>query len=77
LQGFITCLQFDDHKLVSGSDDGKVKLWDIKTGKFVRNILEGMDIIWRLQFTDCKLVVAAQQKHQAQISVWDFDDNRF
>ena len=26
----ITCLQFNDHKIVSGSDDRTVKVWDLR-----------------------------------------------
>ncbi|KAJ8090270.1 hypothetical protein PM082_018866 [Marasmius tenuissimus] len=34
----VTALQFDDHWLVTGGNDGRVKLWDVKTGRFVREL---------------------------------------
>ena len=36
----VTSLQFTDNFVVTSSDDGTVKLWDLKTGDFVRNLVE-------------------------------------
>jgi len=35
----VTSLQFTDNFIVTSSDDGTVKLWDIKTGEFIRNLV--------------------------------------
>ena len=32
-QSAVTCLQFNSKFVVTSSDDGTVKLWDVKTGK--------------------------------------------
>ena len=31
-QSAVTCLQFNSKFVVTSSDDGTVKLWDVKTG---------------------------------------------
>ena len=36
----VTSLQFTDNFVVTSSDDGTVKLWDLKTGEFVRNLVK-------------------------------------
>ena len=36
----VTSLQFTDNFVVTSSDDGSVKLWDIKTGLFVRDLVK-------------------------------------
>ena len=36
----VTSLQFTDRFIVTSSDDGTVKLWDLQTGKFLRNLVE-------------------------------------
>ncbi len=36
----VTSLQFTDDFVVTSSDDGTVKLWDIKTGDFIRNLVQ-------------------------------------
>ena len=33
-QSAVTCLQFDSKFVVTSSDDGTVKLWDVKTGNY-------------------------------------------
>ena len=35
----VTSLQFTDNFIVTSSDDGTVKLWDIKTGEFIRDLV--------------------------------------
>ena len=35
----MTSLQFTDNFVVTSSDDGSVKLWDLKTGEFVRDLV--------------------------------------
>ena len=37
-QSAVTCLQFNTKFVVTSSDDGTVKLWDVKTGQSVINI---------------------------------------
>ena len=36
----VTSLQFSENFVVTSSDDGTVKLWDIKTGEFIRNLVQ-------------------------------------
>ncbi|GME79830.1 unnamed protein product [[Candida] boidinii] len=40
--GAITCVQHDDNLVVSGSN-GMLKLWDTKTGKFIRDLVHDVD----------------------------------
>ena len=35
----VTSLQFTENFVVTSSDDGSVKLWDMKTGEFIRNLV--------------------------------------
>lgn len=56
----ITCFQHDDQKVISGSEGG-LKMWDIKTGKFMRDLITEVDCVWRVAF-DGRRCVAAVQK---------------
>ena len=38
-QSAVTSLQFTENFVVTSSDDGSVKLWDIKTGEFIRDLI--------------------------------------
>ena len=55
----MTCLQFTSKFVVTSSDDGTVKLWDLKTGEFVRNLVTlesggSGGVVWRVS-THCGL----------------------
>ena len=39
-QSAVTCLQFNSKFVVTSSDDGTVKLWDVKTGKKYHKIVK-------------------------------------
>lgn len=58
--GPITCFQHDEFKVVSGSE-GMLKLFDIKTGRFVRDLLTNVTGgIWQVKY-DWRRCVAAVQ----------------
>jgi len=56
----ITCFQHDGSKVISGSD-GNLKMWDFKTGKFVRNLLTGLGSVWQVKFDERRCVAAVQR----------------
>ncbi|KAI7859896.1 WD40-repeat-containing domain protein [Circinella umbellata] len=66
----VTCLQFDDDKIITGSDDYTVNIYDIKTGK-LRRVLCGHDGgVWALQYIGNTLVTGSTDR---TIKVWDID----
>ncbi|KAG0253126.1 SCF ubiquitin ligase complex subunit cdc4 [Mortierella polycephala] len=56
----ITCFQHDGNKVISGSD-GNLKMWDFKTGKFIRNLLSGLGSVWQVKFDERRCVAAVQR----------------
>lgn len=74
--GAITCFQHDSLRVVSGSER-MLKLWNIETGKFVRDLLADITGgIWQVRF-DCNRCVAAVQRTRDEseetfIEVLDF-----
>lgn len=50
----VTCLQFNNRFVITSSDDGTVKLWDVKTGEFIRNLVAlesggSGGVVWRIR----------------------------
>ncbi|KAK9440572.1 WD repeat containing protein pop1 [Metarhizium brunneum] len=66
----ITCLQFDDDKIITGSDDTLIHIYDTKTGK-LRKKLEGHEGgVWALQYEGNILVSGSTDR---SVRVWDIE----
>lgn len=69
--GAITSLFCNKWHVVTSSDDGTIKLWDIKTGEFIRNILvlstanQG-GVVWRIRGSYTKLICAIGSRTQVE-----------
>ena len=69
--GAITCFQHDEFKVLSGSD-GTLKMWDVRDGAVVRDLLTGITGVWQVVF-DGRWCVAASNRHDTTyLDVWDF-----
>lgn len=66
----ITCLQFDDDKIITGSDDTFIHVYDTKTGA-LRKRLEGHEGgVWALQYEGNVLVSGSTDR---SVRVWDIE----
>lgn len=66
----ITCLQFDDDKIITGSDDTLIHVYDTKTGE-LRKKLEGHEGgVWALQYEGNILVSGSTDR---SVRVWDIE----
>ncbi|KAG9290880.1 hypothetical protein G9A89_011030 [Geosiphon pyriformis] len=69
--GAITCFQHDDHKVISGSD-GVLKMWDVRTGRSIRDLLTGLSGVWQVRFDERRCVAAVQRNQVTWFEVLDF-----
>lgn len=67
--------------MITSSDDGTVKLWDVRTGAFIRDLV-ALDsggsggVVWRIRANDTKLVCAVGSRNgteETKLLVLDFD----
>ncbi|KAG0648729.1 Cell division control 4 [Hyphodiscus hymeniophilus] len=66
----ITCLQFDDDKILTGSDDTLIHVYDTQTG-MLRKKLEGHEGgVWALQYEGNVLVSGSTDR---SVRVWDIE----
>jgi F-box and WD-40 domain protein CDC4 len=66
----ITCLQFDDDKILTGSDDTLIHVYDTRTG-VLRKKLEGHEGgVWALQYEGNVLVSGSTDR---SVRVWDIE----
>ncbi|TDL24908.1 WD40 repeat-like protein [Rickenella mellea] len=69
--GAITCFQHDEFKVLSGSD-GTLKMWDIRDGSVVRDLLTGITGVWQVVFEGRWCVAASNRMDSTVLDVWDF-----
>ena len=69
----VTCLQFDSDKIVSGSDDHTIHIYETTTGR-LRRKLEGHEGgVWALQYWNDVLVSGSTDR---SVRVWDIETGR-
>ena len=69
----VTCLQFDSDKILTGSDDTKINVFDTKTGA-LRRTLDGHEGgVWALQYDGSLLVSGSTDR---SVRVWDIETGR-
>ncbi|KAF9032160.1 WD40 repeat-like protein [Hymenopellis radicata] len=69
--GAITCFQHDEFKVLSGSD-GTLKMWNIRDGTVVRDLLTGITGVWQVVFEGRWCVAASNRNDTTVLDVWDF-----
>ncbi|ORX41010.1 hypothetical protein BD324DRAFT_640711 [Kockovaella imperatae] len=69
--GAITCFQHDETKVISGSD-GALKLWDIRTGAYIRDLVVGITSVWQVSYHDNILVAASNRGGSTVFDIFDF-----
>ena len=80
-QSAVTCLQFNKKFVITSSDDGTVKVWDLRTGEFLRNLVAlnsggSGGVVWRIKCSNTKLVCAVGSRNgteETKLLVLDFD----
>lgn len=69
----VTCLQFDTDKILTGSDDTNINVYDTKTGA-LRSRLEGHEGgVWALQYEGNILVSGSTDR---SVRVWDIEKGK-
>jgi F-box and WD-40 domain protein CDC4 len=66
--GAITAFQHDSQKVISGSDR-TLKMWDIKTGECLRDLLSDLNGVWQVQYDEKRCVAAVQRDNLTYIEV--------
>ena len=69
--GAITCFQHDEFKVLSGSD-GTLKMWNVRDGTVVRDLLTGISGVWQVVFEGRWCVAASNRNDTTVLDVWDF-----
>ncbi|KAG0324432.1 hypothetical protein BGZ99_001814 [Dissophora globulifera] len=66
----IYCIQFDDQKIISGSRDNTIKIWDLASGQCLRTYLGHTASVLCLQYDEERIVSGSSD---TTIIVWDLE----
>ncbi|WAQ99695.1 FBXW7-like protein [Mya arenaria] len=74
-------VKFNKKFVITSSDDGTVKIWDLKSGDFLRNLVTldsggSGGVVWRVRCSNTKLVCAVGSRNgteETKLLVLDFD----
>lgn len=69
----VTCLGFDDDKIVTGSDDTNINVYDTKTGALRAKLRGHEGGVWALQYEGNVLVSGSTDR---SVRVWDIENGR-
>lgn len=48
----ITSLRFDHRRILTGASDGRVKVWDLRTGELIRELGQPADAVWKVHLEE-------------------------
>lgn len=68
----VTALQLDEHWLVTGGNDGRVRLYDARTGEFVRDLTSPAEAVWKVAHKFDKCVVMCKRAGKTVMEIWSF-----
>ncbi|RMD42483.1 hypothetical protein DV735_g2668, partial [Chaetothyriales sp. CBS 134920] len=66
----VTCLQFDTDKILTGSDDNNINVYNTKTGALRSRLIGHEGGVWALQYEGNTLVSGSTDR---SVRVWDID----
>jgi F-box and WD-40 domain protein CDC4 len=69
----VTWLLFDDDKIVSGSDDQSIHIYDIRKGELSKKLIGHQGGVWALQYYGSTLVSGSTDR---SVRVWNMDTGR-
>ena len=69
----VTTLQFDENFLVTGGNDGRVRLFETKTGKYVRDLTEPAESIWKVGYVGNVCAIMCKRARNLVMEVWSHD----
>ena len=68
----VTSLQFDEQFLVTGGNDGRVRLFDVGSGTYVRDITAPSETVWKVVFRREVCAILCRRVGKTTVEIWSF-----
>ena len=69
----MTTLQFNENFLVMGGNNGWVRLFETKTGRYVRDLVELVESVCKVRYVGNICVVMCRRVRETVVEVWSCD----
>lgn len=69
----VTCLQFDSEKIITGSDDANIDIYDTQTGASIKRLHGHEGGVWALEYQDNILVSGSTDR---SVRIWNIEDGK-
>jgi F-box and WD-40 domain protein CDC4 len=69
----VTTLQFDENFLVTGGNDGRVRLFETKTGRYVRDLTEPAESVCKVGYVGNVCAIMCRRARKTVVEVWSHD----
>ena len=66
----VTSLQLDSHFLVTGGNDGLVRLYDANTGEYIRDLSTPAEQVWKVAHRYDKCVIMCKRAGKTVMEIW-------
>ncbi|ANB13589.1 SCF ubiquitin ligase complex subunit CDC4 [Sugiyamaella lignohabitans] len=70
----VTCLQFDDERIITGSDDNTINVYDTKTGQLIRQFTGHDGGVWALKYINKRTLISGATDRT--VRVWDIEKGK-
>ena len=68
----VTALQFDRRFLVTGGNDGRVRLFETKTGNYVRELTEPCESVWKVVYRKDTCAIMCKRAGKTVMEIWSY-----
>jgi F-box and WD-40 domain protein CDC4 len=68
----VTSLQCDGRFLVTGGNDGRVRLFEMDTGQYVRELSERSESVWKVAHRGDVCAIMCKRAGKTVMEIWRF-----
>ena len=68
----VTALQLNSHFLITGGNDGKVKLFEAKSGEYIRDLTPPVESMWKVCCKNDVCAIMCKRRGRTVMEIWSF-----
>lgn len=61
---------------MTGGSDGRVRLFETRTGNYVRELSEFGECLWKVAFVKCTCAIMCKRAGKTVVEIWSLSEDR-